>query len=285
MLKALPGTASGRHKPDWLKITLPKGKNYNKIKEIVHRYHLNTVCLSARCPNLGECWGGKTATFMILGETCTRNCQFCAVNTGNPKGIFDQAEPKRMAQAVRELNLDYVVITSVTRDDLPDGGAEIFAETIKEIKQLSHGTKIELLIPDFLGDFNALKKVLYAQPFILGHNLETVARLTPIIRDQRANYNTSLELLRNSKELYPNIKTKSGFMVGLGEIEEEIFATLRDLKNVEVDIVTIGQYLQPTKNNLPVQEYIRPEKFDTFQKYGLDLGFSSVLAGPLVRTA
>lgn len=272
-------------KPDWLKITLPKGNNYNKIKETVHRYHLNTVCLSARCPNLGECWGRKTATFMILGDACTRKCQFCAVNTGNPKGVFDQAEPKRIAQAVRDLGLDYAVITSVTRDDLPDGGAEVFAETIKEIKQLSPKTKIEILIPDFAGDFNALKKVLSAHPLVLGHNVETVARLTPIIRDQQANYNTSLELLRNSKELYPDIKTKSGFMVGLGETEEEIFATLKDLKNVKVDIVTIGQYLQPTKKHLPVKNYIKPKQFENFRKYGLELGFSAVFSGPLVRSS
>jgi lipoyl synthase len=276
-------------KPDWLKITLPQGNNclrqYRDVLQALHRYHLNTVCKSARCPNLGECWGRKTATFMILGDTCTRNCQFCAVNTGNPKGFFDQAEPRRIVQAVVDLGLNYVVITSVTRDDLPDGGAEVFAETIKEIKRLSSETKIEILIPDFNGDFNSLEKVLSAHPLVLGHNVETVARLTPIIRDQRASYHTSLELLRKSKEFQPGIRTKSGFMVGLGETEDEIFTTLQDLKNVKVDIVTIGQYLQPTRKHLPVKKYIKPEEFENFRKYGLALDFSAVLSGPLVRSS
>jgi len=282
-------------KPDWLKITLPQGNDYNKIKETVRSYHLNTVCLSARCPNLGECWGRKTATFMILGDTCTRNCQFCAVkhqavskkrNASSQRLRIDQDEPGRIAQAVRELGLKYIVITSVTRDDLPDGGAEVFAEAINCLRQLCQPPPaVEILIPDFNGDSNSLKKVLSAQPFVLGHNVETVARLTPIIRDQHANYHNSLELLRKSKELNPVIKTKSGFMVGLGEAEEEIFLTLKDLKKVEVDIVTIGQYLQPTKKHLPVKDYVKPEQFANFRKYGLDLGFKAVFSGPLVRSS
>lgn len=273
------------HKPDWLKITLPKGENYNKIKEILNQYHLNTVCQSARCPNLGECWGNKTATFMILGDVCTRNCNFCAVRTGNPNGMIDEKEPKRIAQAVKDLTLHYIVVTSVTRDDLPDGGAEIFAQTIKEIKQLNPETKIEVLIPDFAGNFNALEKVVVAHPDVLGHNLETVSRLTPIIRDQRSNHKISLEVLQYAKKLDKNLITKSGFMVGLGETTDEIYQTMQELKRVSVDIITIGQYLQPSKNNLPVNDYIKPTQFELYRKYGLDLGFSAVLAGPLVRSS
>jgi lipoyl synthase len=277
-------------KPDWLKITLPQGDNrlgqYRDVLGALHQYRLNTVCQSARCPNLSECWGRKTATFMILGDTCTRNCQFCAVKTGNPKGTLDPSEPERIAQAVRQLGLKYIVITSVTRDDLPDGGAEVFAETIDCLKQSCQPPPaVEVLIPDFNGDSNSLKKVLAAHPSILGHNVETVARLTPVIRDPQANYYTSLELLRKSKEFNPGIKTKSGFMVGLGETEDEIFTTLQDLKNVKVDIVTIGQYLQPTKKHLPVKNYVKPEQFENFRKYGLDLGFKAVFSGPLVRSS
>jgi len=274
-----------KHKPDWLKITLPKGKNYNIIKEILTQYHLNTVCQSARCPNLGECWGNKTATFMILGDVCTRNCKFCAVRTGNPKGMVDKKEPKRIAQAVEDLALNYVVITSVTRDDLSDGGAEIFTETIKEIRQLSPKTKIEVLIPDFAENFNALEKVVVAHPDVLGHNLETVSRLTPIIRDQRSNHKISLDVLQHAKKLDKNIITKSGFMVGLGETIDEIYQTMHELKRVTVDIITIGQYLQPTKYHLPVSKYIKPDHFELLRKYGLDLGFNAVLAGPLVRSS
>jgi lipoic acid synthetase len=274
-----------KHKPDWLKITLPKGKNYNIIKEILTQYHLNTVCQSARCPNLGECWGNKTATFMILGDVCTRNCKFCAVRTGNPKGMVDKKEPKRIAQAVEDLALNYVVITSVTRDDLSDGGAEIFTETIKEIRQLSPKTKIEVLIPDFAENFNALEKVVVAHPDVLGHNLETVSRLTPIIRDQRSNHKISLDVLQHAKKLDKSLITKSSFMVGLGETIDEIYQTMHELKRVTVDIITIGQYLQPTKYHLPVSKYIKPDHFELLRKYGLDLGFNAVLAGPLVRSS
>ena len=272
-------------KPDWLKIKLPKGKNYQKMKELLAQYNLRTVCSEARCPNLGECWSRKTATFMILGDVCTRNCKFCAVRTGNPNGTVDKEEPKRIAQAVKDLALNYVVVTSVTRDDLSDGGAKIFAATTKEIKQLNPKIKIEVLIPDFAGNFSALKAVIDAQPYILSHNLETVENLTPIIRDKRADYHKSLELLHTAKENCPSLKTKSGFMVGLGETEDEILKTMQDLRRARVDILTIGQYLQPTRNNLPVTEYIRPEQFETFQKYGLELGFSRVLSSPLVRSS
>jgi lipoic acid synthetase len=270
-------------KPDWFKIDLPKGKNYQEMMKLLNRYHLNTVCSSARCPNLGECWRRKTVTFMILGDVCTRNCKFCAIKTGNPKGVVNKEEPEKIAHAVKELGLDYVVITSVTRDDLSDGGAEVFAKTITEIRQLNPKTKIEVLIPDFAGELSALNQVLSAQPNVLGHNLETVAGLTPKIRDKRANYRISLEVLRSAKRR--NAITKSGFMVGLGETEDEIFATMQDLRKAEVDIVTIGQYLQPTKNNFPVSEYIRLDQFETFRKYGLELGFSAVFSGPLVRSS
>ena len=222
---------------------------------------------------------------MILGDVCTRNCKFCAVRTGNPKGMVDKKEPKRIAQAVEDLALNYVVITSVTRDDLSDGGAEIFTETIKEIRQLSPKTKIEVLIPDFAENFNALEKVVVAHPDVLGHNLETVSRLTPIIRDQRSNHKISLDVLQHAKKLDKNIITKSGFMVGLGETIDEIYQTMHELKRVTVDIITIGQYLQPTKYHLPVSKYIKPDHFELLRKYGLDLGFNAVLAGPLVRSS
>ncbi len=272
-------------KPDWLKITLPKGKNYNIINEILSRYNLNTVCQSARCPNIGECWGNKTATFMILGDVCTRNCKFCAIRTGNPNGTIDEKEPQRIAQAVKDLALNYVVVTSVTRDDLTDGGAEIFAETIKEIRQQNPETKIEVLIPDFANNFSALKVVIDTQPYVLSHNLETTKNLTPMIRDKRANYYKSIQLLNTSKEICSNLKTKSGFMVGLGETEAEIIETMKDLKKARVDILTIGQYLQPTKYHLPVQNYIHPEQFKVFRTFGLELGFKAVFSAPFVRSS
>ncbi len=272
-------------KPNWLKITLPKGPNYNKIKAIVKKYNLHTVCEQARCPNIGECWANKTATFMILGDTCTRNCKFCAVKNGNPKGIVDKKEPQQIAYAVKNLGLNYVVVTSVTRDDLPDGGASIFAETIKQIKKVNPNTKVEVLIPDFAGSAQALEMVLQAEPDVLAHNLETVARLTPLVRDKRANYQISLKVLQLSKLLDPNIKTKSGFMVGLGETDEEVKETLFDLKTVGVEIVTIGQYLKPHPSKLPVTDYISPQKFEEFRQYGEALGFRKVLAGPLVRSS
>ncbi|MEO0114222.1 MAG: lipoyl synthase [candidate division WOR-3 bacterium] len=272
-------------KPNWLKITLPKGPNYNKIKAIVKKYNLHTVCEQARCPNIGECWTNKTATFMVLGDTCTRNCKFCAVKTGNPKGTVDKEEPKRIAYAVKDLALNYVVVTSVTRDDLSDGGASIFAETIKQIKKVNPNTKVEVLIPDFAGSAQALEMVLQAEPDVLAHNLETVARLTPLVRDKRANYQISLRVLQLSKLLDPNIKTKSGFMVGLGETDEEVKETLFDLKTVGVEIVTIGQYLKPHPSKLPVTDYISPQKFEEFRQYGEALGFRKVLAGPLVRSS
>lgn len=272
-------------KPNWLKFKLPQSPNYLKIKSLLTQYNLHTVCVQARCPNLGECWDKKTATFMILGDLCSRHCQFCAVAMGKPSGIVDEKEPKRLAQAVKELALKYVVITSVTRDDLPWGGAEIFAKTILEIKHLNPKTTVEVLIPDFTGNRQALQITLAGKPDVLAHNLETVARLTPLIRDQKANYQTSLQILSWTKEINPQIKTKSGFMLGLGETDQEIFETLCDLKQARVDIITIGQYLQPTKKNLPVSEYLRPEKFAAIQKVGLSLGFNAVLAGPLVRSS
>jgi|UniRef100_A0A7C6AA69 lipoic acid synthetase len=272
-------------KPNWLKITLPQGSTYNKIRAIVKEYNLHTVCEQARCPNIGKCWAGRTVTFMILGDTCTRNCKFCAVKTGNPKGIVDKEEPKRVAQAVKNLALNYVVITSVTRDDLTDGGASIFAQTIKQTRKLNPNTKIEVLIPDFAGSSQALKTVLLAKPDVLAHNLETVARLTPLVRDKRANYQTSLNILRLSKDTNPDIPTKSGIMVGLGEEEEEVKKTMLDLKMVGTEIITIGQYLKPSPNNWEVGNYISPEKFQEFRQYGKALGFRQVLAGPLVRSS
>jgi lipoic acid synthetase len=271
--------------PKWLKVKIPTGKNYFALKGKVKALKLHTVCEEARCPNVGECWGKKTATIMILGDTCTRGCRFCAVKSGNPGGYVDKDEPARVAQAIQFMELRYVVITSVDRDDLEDGGAGQFYNTVLETRKTSPDLKIEILIPDFRRNVTLLDLVSSCRPDVISHNLETVRRLTPLARDARCSYYGSLEVLRYIKESAPAIITKSGFMVGLGETREEIIQTLEDLKKAGCQIVTIGQYLQPTKKHLPVMEYIHPETFQSYQDIGMNMGFLDVVSAPLVRSS
>jgi lipoyl synthase len=270
-------------RPEWLKVRLPAGEQYFQLKHLVRDQRLHTVCEDARCPNIGECWGAGTATFMILGDTCTRACSFCAVKTGRPPA-YDLDEPARVAEAIGKLRLKYAVITSVDRDDLADGGAYIFAETIRKVRAASKGIRIEVLIPDFRGSVPALRTVVQAGPDVLAHNLETVARLYPIAR-AGSRYRRSLEHLRNAKSFGFSLVTKSSIMLGLGERRDEILESLADLREAEVDIVTLGQYLQPTREHLPVDRFYSPEEFAALREYGISLGFSHVEAGPLVRSS
>lgn len=272
-------------KPPWIKLRLPSSGEYSRVRAILRKYKLNTVCEDSLCPNLAECWGSGTFTLMILGRICTRACKFCAIKTGNPGGVVDRDEPRRVAEAMKELGMEYVVITSVTRDDLPDGGASIYAETIRRIKSSTPNVKVEVLIPDLNNDADALSQIVREKPDVIGHNIETVKRLTKIVRDPRAGYEKSLKTLKIVKELAPEIYTKSSIMLGLGETEEEVVAAMRDLRKVGVDILTLGQYLQPTRRHLPVVEYVHPEKFERLKKIGEELGFLSVAAGPLVRSS
>jgi len=270
-------------KPEWLKVRIRTTEGMVRVSKILKKHRLHTVCEEARCPNIHECWGSGTATFMILGDVCTRNCRFCAVKTGHPRRVVDHEEPQRVAQAVREIGLNYAIITSVTRDDLPDGGASIFAQTVREIKSASPDTIVEALIPDYLGE--DLKVVLEAGVDVLGHNIEVVRRLTPKIRDRRASYERSLEVLRQAKAYRPDVFTKSGLMVGIGETEEEVYEAMRDLRAVNCDILTIGQYLQPTPKHVPVDRYVTPDEFKRYEKVGLEMGFLYVASGPLVRSS
>jgi len=271
-------------KPPWLKVRFPAGERYQRIKALLRQHQLHTVCEEAHCPNIGECFNAGTATFMILGDVCTRSCRFCAVRSGRPEQEPDRLEPYRLAKAVRTLGLDYVVITSVTRDDWPDGGAAIFAECIRSIRRDNPRCRVEVLIPDFMGNWHALATVVQAGPYVLNHNIETVPRLYRRVRP-RAYYERSLELLRRVKKLAPSLLTKSGLMVGLGETHEEVFTVMADLRSAGVDLITIGQYLRPTWKQLPVRRYYRPEEFVPFVEKGRELGFQHVEAGPLVRSS
>jgi lipoic acid synthetase len=270
-------------KPTWLKVRFPAGERYQHLKGLMRGGHLNTVCEDARCPNIGECWNAGTATFMILGDVCTRSCGFCAVATGRPRDL-DPIEPYRVARAVRSLGIEYVVITSVNRDELESGGAEVFAACIKTIRRDDPNIRVEVLIPDFKGNWDALQTVIEARPFVLNHNVESVPRLYRQVRPQ-AIYERSLELLRRAKDAAPGMLTKSGFMVGLGETPDELFQVLRDLRAQGVDIVTIGQYLRPTLQHLPIDRYYDPEEYEQFRAFGRELGFLHVEAGPLVRSS
>ena len=270
-----------RRKPDWLKIKLGGGENYPQTKKIVEQHHLHTICSSGKCPNIGECWSKGTATFMILGEICTRSCKFCATKTGKPLPV-DVEEPARVAESVRLMNLKHCVITSVDRDDLDDKGAKHWADTITEIRNQNPNTIIEILVPDFDANKEWIDIVLESKPDVYGHNMETVERLSNQVRS-RAKYSVSLEALRYAAE--KGFITKSGIMVGLGETKEEIVQVMKDLRTVGCRLFTIGQYLQPTPNNLDIVEYVTPEQFAEYKKIGMELGFDNVEAGPLVRSS
>lgn len=272
-------------KPSWLKTKQPSGENYKRLKTLSSELGLHTVCEEARCPNIAECWGGGTATFMLMGDRCTRGCRFCAVESGNPKKILDTLEPTKIAMALERLGLSYVVLTSVDRDDLEDGGAAHIASTIVETKKRNPGLLIEVLTPDFQGDEEAIKTVVDARPDVFSHNLETVRRLQATVRDTRAGYDQSLEVLRTVKRYNPGIYTKSSLMLGLGETREEIIESMRDMRGTGVDILTLGQYLRPTTWHLRVEEFITPETFDELKNIGESMGFMYVASGPLVRTS
>ena len=271
-------------KPVWLRVRVPSGENYTKVKQSLRSLNLHTVCEEARCPNISECWGIGTATIMIMGDICSRGCRFCAVNSGKPF-LLDVDEPERVAKAIKEWKLRYVVITSVCRDDLEDGGAEHIAKTIKAIKLLCPTIITESLIPDFRGDDGSIKKIVKSKPEVISHNIETVPRLTPKVRDARASYEQSLLVLKKIKDINSLIYTKSSIMLGLGESEEEVIQTIKDLRSVGVSILTIGQYLQPTPKHLPLVEFIAPEKFNWFREIAERMGFVYVASGPLVRSS
>lgn len=270
-----------KRKPDWLRVKLPVGESFKNVRNIVSEHKLHTICESGNCPNMGECWGAGTATFMILGNICTRSCGFCNVATGKPLPV-DLGEPKRVADSVKLMRVKHCVITSVDRDDLEDGGAGIWAATVKAVRQASPETTMETLIPDFKGEWDNLQQIIDVAPEIVSHNLETVRRLTKQVRIQ-AKFDRSLEVLRRLKE--GGMKTKSGIMLGLGETDQEVIETMEDLRSVGCDVLTIGQYLQPTTKHLPVIEFVHPNKFKEFEERGLEMGFRFVESGPLVRSS
>ena len=284
-LPVMPSRAKAdvSRKPEWLKISLQTQPDLVELKKLMRDKGLHTVCEEARCPNLHECWNRRTATFMILGEVCTRNCGFCAVTSGLPTEL-DLAEPERVADACVQMNLRHVVVTSVARDDLKDGGAQIFAETIRAIRRKNPSTGVEVLIPDFQGDWDALKVVMDAEPDVLNHNIETVRRLSDRVRS-RAKYDRSLEVLQRAKNMKPHISTKSSIMVGLGETTEELYQAMDDLRAHQVDIVTFGQYLRPTTKHLAVEKFYTPKEFYDLREAGLKKGFAHVQSGPLVRSS
>ena len=275
---------SAHPRPDWLRVKFFNGEKYQELKRLMRTLELHTVCESARCPNMGECWEHGTATFMILGDICTRACGFCAVPSGKPAGPPDEQEPLRVAEAAERMALRYAVVTSVNRDDQPDGGSGIFARTIEEIRRRLPLCKIEVLIPDFRGDWNALETVVAARPDVLNHNTETVPRLYHEVR-KGAVYARSLELLRRAKSLAPDMPTKTGLMLGLGEERAEVLAAMQDLAAQGTDILTLGQYMQPTREHLPVVRYVHPDEIAEYKKLGEEMGFAHVESGPLVRSS
>ncbi len=275
-------------KPEWLKVRAPQGENYAQIKNMLGELKLATVCQEARCPNMGECWSGGTATFMLMGEVCTRGCKFCNVKTGNAKlGLppVDPFEPEKVAYSIAQMKLKYVVITSVDRDDMPDQGSDHFARTVKTVKKLDPNLIVEILTPDFRGDESLIQHLADAKPDVFAHNIETVERLTPSVRDPRAKYKQSMRLLQAVKEFHPTMYTKSSIMLGLGEEDHEIVQTLKDLRAVGCDVVTFGQYLQPTEKHLKVISFVTPEKFKEWQTLAESMGFLYVASGPLVRSS
>ncbi|WP_282051048.1 lipoyl synthase [Maribacter aquivivus] len=274
--------APPKGKPKWLRVKLPTGKKYTQLRGLVDKYDLHTICTSGSCPNMGECWGEGTATFMILGNVCTRSCGFCGVKTGRPENV-DWAEPEKVARSIKIMGIKHAVITSVDRDDLKDMGSIIWAETVKAIRRMNPTTTLETLIPDFQGIEKHLDRIIAVSPEVVSHNMETVKRLTREVRIQ-AKYERSLEALNYLKKQGIN-RTKSGIMLGLGEHEDEVITTLADLRNADVDVVTIGQYLQPSKKHLPVKEFITPEQFKKYEDIGLEMGFRHVESGALVRSS
>ncbi len=272
-------------KPKWIRAKLPTKKGYGKIRKLLKKQSLHTVCEEASCPNQTECWESGTATFLLMGSFCTRRCKFCDVQTRNPHKYLDPTEPEKLAQAVQELGLKYVVLTSVTRDDLTDGGAEHLSSCIKKVRQYNPEVLVEVLIPDFQESIDALEKLIESKPIIIGHNIETTEKLTPMVRDKRSSFKRSINVLKNIKKLKPDMLTKSSIMLGLGETDEEVLAALHELRRVEVDIVTLGQYLQPSRKHLDVVEYIEPQKFKYWEKVALGMDFLYVASGPLVRSS
>ncbi|MGQ0507630.1 MAG: lipoyl synthase [Myxococcaceae bacterium] len=280
----LPQVTETQGKPEWLKVRLPRGEGYERVKGIVRKTKLATVCEEARCPNIAECWGGGTATVMLMGEVCTRACRFCHVKVGAPPPL-DPQEPENLALAVKEMSLEYIVVTSVNRDDRPDGGAAHFAAAITALRRESPKTIVEVLIPDFQGVEQSLDTVAVARPHVVAHNVETVARLTPRVRDRRATYAQSLNVLHYHKQRPEKLYTKSSVMVGLGETDEELEQCFKDLRKVGVDVLTLGQYLQPSQYHLRVERFVTPSKFEEYQKLAQSMGFLYVAAGPLVRSS
>lgn len=272
-------------KPDWLKVKVPQGERFNWIRTRARSLNLHTVCEEARCPNIGECWQGGTATFMLMGDTCTRGCRFCSVNTARDPGPLDDAEPDNIARTINEMGLDYVVLTSVNRDDLPDQGAGHFNRTVLSVRQASPQLLIEVLIPDFMGVMQCVQTVIDAGPAVIAHNLETVERLQMIVRDPRAAYAQSLDVLAYVREHAPQSKSKSSLMLGLGESEAEVLQAMKHLRDVGVEFLTLGQYLQPDRRKLKVREFIAPEQFQALERAGLEMGFCYVASGPLVRSS
>ena len=273
-------------KPSWLKIKVPVGSfKYDKVSSLLNNQGLNTVCKEAKCPNLSECWSAGTATIMLMGSVCTRACSFCSVNTGNPKATLDSLEPLKAAKTVKEMGLKYVVLTSVDRDDLTDGGSKHYAETVRQIKLMNNNIKVETLTPDFNGIKDQIKEVIDSGVDVFAHNIETVKRLSNKVRDPRANYAQSLNVLKLAKEIKPNLITKSSVMLGMGEKKEEVLELMDDLLKVKCDIFTLGQYLQPTKNHYRVHRYITPKEFSDYRKIGKDKGFMEVVSGVLVRSS
>jgi len=271
-----------RRHPDWLKVKIGGGENYVRMKSLLRDSKLHTICEEAKCPNIAECFGSGTAVFLILGDICTRNCKYCNVSHGIPEKL-NSKEPKDVADSVKKLGLKYVVITSVTRDDLEDGGARVFSQTINEIRK-KNKCNIEVLIPDFKSNKSALKEVIYSKPDVINHNIEVVRELFPEIRPE-GNYDVSINLLKNVKQYSKEMKTKSGFMIGLGETKDQIIKTMKDLRDADVDFLTIGQYLQPSKNHVEIKKYYTPQEFDELREIALKMGFKHVESGPLVRSS
>ena len=276
---------NGEKKPSWLKVRAPGGENYTELKANLKKLDLHTVCQEARCPNIGECWQQGTATIMVLGHTCTRGCRFCAVNTGNPRGFVDPREPEHVGKQIGASGLKYVVITMVDRDDLLDGGADHVAKTVSSIKRYQPNILVETLVGDFGGRKADIRTMIDSGPDVYAHNIEVSRRMTPKIRDQRCDYDLSLEVLRYAKEYAPDRLTKSSIMVGIGETDEEVLETMQDLRNNNVDVVTLGQYLRPTQKHAALDRYVTPEQFKKFEEFGKELGFMYVASGPLVRSS